>query len=261
VGGIWLGKNTDAAESAFLLNPNIVIFTTDSGRFRLVSETAVQAAGSSYVVEGIELSDDDDLMGDITAYAPTDAVFSDGFRTSECNISGIFMNLESITDGLFTCAYSGKPGTFGVDFEVYYNFALYERTSSLSRVNGEWSGLDFGTTQNKVVFTLTATDGILAGKTMNGCEMTGTIAVIDPAFNMYDITLQLDKDLCAGLAGNYTGLAILDDRVLDDGLVDSEDLSELTYQIDNSEDASSVEANGSIIITEIMFRDESTQLP
>jgi hypothetical protein len=238
VGGIWKGEITAFSPSQSPLTPNplITIYTTDPvvtdtdnplldipSQFRLVSSSAIQAKGSIIVTEGIAETDDILTSLTLTAFAPQGVIFSDGNTTAACSITAIFMEAESI-NGTYECsgANSTETGSFNADYQA----TLYEQPSSFNRVSGIWSGLDFSTTNNNVVLTLPVRDdgSIILGSNTDGCFYTGQIDIIDPAFNLYDISLTSTD--CSFLDDIYTGLA-----TLTQGINGNPD--EFVYQIDN----------------------------
>jgi len=127
-------------------------------------------------------------------------------------------------------ANSTETGSFNADYQA----ALYEQPSSLKLASGTWSAVDFNTTNNDIVMTLTVleTDGSIVGENTEGCQYSGEIGIIDPAFNLYDIGLTATS--CSFLNGAFSGLATIKQNTPD----------ELTYQIDN----------GTGIITQVILQ-------
>ena len=63
-------------------------------------------------------------------------------------------------------------------------------------------------------------DGVISGATASGCMLSGQVSVIDPATNIYDVSLVADAVTCPVLGGNYGGLgSSQDDTVMDDSFV------------------------------------------
>jgi hypothetical protein len=206
VGGIWTGAITAFGSSSLIQDQLITIYTTDPvvtdpeepvvgdpinlplvipGQFRLVSSSAIQAKGSIIVMEGIAETEDDILTSiTLTAFAPQDAIFSNGSTTAACSITAIFKEAESI-NGTYECsgANSTETGSFNADYQA----TLYEQPSSLNRVSGIWSGLDFSTTNNEVELTLSVRDdgSIIEGSNTDGCFYTGQIDIIRLPVVMY----------------------------------------------------------------------------
>lgn len=84
-----------------------------------------------------------------------------------------------------------RHGDFTTDWieGVYATFALFDDPASLS--------ID--------------ADGSLYSQSASGCVMSGHIGIIDWPYNGYAVNLTMEN--CAGLAGEYTGLAFLNDFV------------------------------------------------
>ena len=229
-GGIWEGTTTANINSSLLAPEEISLFTTDDGQFRIVGSSAIQASGSTVVAEGETDADDDVLIGSVTAFAPQGFFFSDGIETSSCDITAIFAEAESIT-GTYECTDPADNGAF----EATYNADQYEQDSSISLVEGTWSGLDANTTNNDVDLTFTVADnGSFTGQNSLGCNLIGAIDEIDNDFNLYEIRITLAD--CAELNGTYTGLATYRPQ--------SNAQDELFYQVDN----------GDIILTQVVLR-------
>lgn len=268
-GGIWNGSvvgtiDPNPADTAVsptaaidLNDDEVVIFATEVDKlgisqFRLVSERALQAVGE------IELTPDEtnpnqvNLKGNFTAFAPDGYFFSFGAETAECTLEGFgietlgedSMAVRSI-DINYECRDKDDLVTASGRLLADYNAALYEQPSSIFRLAGKagdsesWCGLDFSTTNNNVVLALDifndGTQGIVNGSNIEGCGYTGAIDIIDPAFNLYGITLTASA--CEFLDGAYSGLATY--MAGADGSPD-----EFIYQIDN----------GSTITTQPVYR-------
>jgi hypothetical protein len=228
LGGIWVnGSVTPDSGSSLISDPAISILTTDSGAFRLISSTAVQAEGTISLID----NDQTQLTGDITAYMPQGFFFSDSAATSDCSIDGMLFEASSIS-GRFSCADPNDTGTF----TATYGASLYERDSALTLLEGTWGRQD-----GSMTFILDDAGNLQPGSGLsNGCVITGKISIIDSNTNLYNFNLDFDTGgtptTCAELTGIYSGLGYLQERT------GASDL--LTYQIDN----------GTIINTEVLTR-------
>jgi hypothetical protein len=102
--------------------------------------------------------------------------------------------------------------------------------SSLATLVGNWN--DFGN-----VLTVNP-DGTFFEQDSNGCTLTGTVTIIDPAHNLYGVSFVFDSATCSNsLAGiQFTGLAYLTPNT-------SSDWYHLLV------DASGVDANGAPVLT------------
>ena len=94
----------------------------------------------------------------------------------------------------------------------------YDRASDLSIVAAVYADLEiFGDT-----FSLTIDGaGMISGLSMaTGCVLSGQVAVIDPAANIYGVNLVADAGTCGALSGNYDGLgSSQDDMLMDDQFI------------------------------------------
>jgi hypothetical protein len=63
--------------------------------------------------------------------------------------------------------------------------------------------------------------GIISGLSMaTGCVLSGQVAVIDPAANIYGVNLVADAGTCGALSGTYDGLgSSQDDMLMDDQFI------------------------------------------
>ncbi len=94
----------------------------------------------------------------------------------------------------------------------------YDRVGDLSVVAAVYADLEiFGDT-----FSLTIDGaGLISGLSMaTGCVLSGQVAIIDPAANVYGVNLVADAGTCGALSGNYDGLgSSQDDLVMDDQFI------------------------------------------
>jgi hypothetical protein len=269
-GGIWNGTSTGTIDSSPAANAvnataaiaaddaTISIFTTEAeldtgiSQFRLVSDSAIQAVGQITVTEGETSQDDAIIEGSFTAYAPDGFFFSFNATTAACSLTGFLRetideDLKEIVsiDADYECRDKDQLVTASGRLLADYNAMLYEQPSSISRIAGgvgdsqNWCGLDFSTTNNNVELAFDifndGTQGIVNGENIEGCKYTGAIDIIDPAFNLYGITLTASA--CQFLDGPYSGLATY--KAGTDGAPD-----EFIYQIDN----------GTSIVTQSVYR-------
>ena len=63
--------------------------------------------------------------------------------------------------------------------------------------------------------------GMISGISIaTGCVLSGQVAVIDPAANIYVVNLVADAGTCGALSGNYDGLgSSQDDMLMDDQFI------------------------------------------
>jgi hypothetical protein len=202
-GGLWFGTLTNDMN---MVTELFLAFTTDDGRFRLVSgQSDVQFHGQANVTGA-------NFDGDGRAYADAGVNWLDGNPVVDFGLSAVIQQRDSFLGSWVND--SGESGTF----EFFYE-DLYERDSDTSLLEAVWTGFDeLG--NPSVTFTIDAT-GAFVGQNANGCVSSGQISAINPAFNMYEVTSEITN---CGIAGTYAGLAVLaDDSATNDLLAISID--------------------------------------
>lgn len=187
--GIWEGTFTEKGVGQFAVSGLLY-----DGRIIAISQSAEAVYNGTYTIKGNTIS------GTITGYEINGGPFT------TTTISGTVTEEESISLS-FDTSY-GTKGTISLSFNDIYN-----RGSSLSKVDGMWSYVDGG-------YDLTITvhdDGTLWGQDSEGCVVSGAIELLDTAHNLYKVTASLDS--CGNLNGSYTGFAALfDNRTKNDTL-------------------------------------------
>ena len=94
----------------------------------------------------------------------------------------------------------GDSGTFTLTYD-----ATYERGSSLSLVSGNWSNSDPSGYSHYVTVS---TNGTFTGYNSSGCTFSGTVKIIDSAYDAYHLDNVLIGS-CGAFNGTYTGLGVL----------------------------------------------------
>jgi hypothetical protein len=161
-------------------------------------------ANGTYSVNG------DQVTGAGNLYAGFGEVLVDGSTIAPLTISGgtvvenTTLNLTITSTGLSTAVTSlfsdtyDRVGDLSVVEAVYSTYFLYGEMTS---------------------FAIDA-NGVISGQTASGCMLSGQVTVIDPAVNMYDVSLDADATTCGMFSGNYSGLGTSqDDTVMDDTFV------------------------------------------
>ncbi len=136
------------------------------------------------------------------ALAATDASeFNIIGTVSDSNLStgaGFVATLTAALSGTYRDSVTGLSGTFTLT-----DLGIYDRTSDLSELVGQWSDTD-----NLILYTIQASgdfDAVIGQCTAE----QGTFATIDGNKNEYEFTLNVVA--CPGLEGTFTGLAFRDD--------------------------------------------------
>lgn len=185
--GIWLGTltvNGSDSDLAGLFYKGELFFGSTFGFGELYE--------GSYSVSGNQIT------GDLNVYDE-----NYGSRINTATFSGNVSEKSKITADYSSAASSGS---FSLDYD-----ALYGRNSSLNVITGIFSFSD-GTG-----YTLTITiqnDGTFDGSDTNSCAYAGTVGIVDPAINVYDVELTItDMMNCPAPEGVYNGYAVLSDDI------------------------------------------------
>ena len=194
VGGIWEGtSNTDG----MILEFHGVFTETGEGRF-------YDDRGTQYIVGNVSGNDGNVTMN-FTAITQFGNVFLDGSTVTTGTITGTIVERVSFV-GDFSVA-TGESGTISLTYD-----ALYDRDSSLTKLEGSWDEDGYG------ILTFNA-DGTFFEQDSFGCVFDGQASIIDPDYNVY--ALAMTVSLCgAGFDGQYAGLGVLTDlNVTDDWFI------------------------------------------
>lgn len=112
-------------------------------------------------------------------------------------------------DSRFATKRGGETGAL----HLTYN-PVYDSPSSLTAVRGNWSYTDEDglTTQ----FTI-QDEGILKGIDSVGCEYSGYLGLIEPAYNAYQVQVEITS--CGSVEGEYEGISFVSEEQLNVHLV------------------------------------------
>lgn len=184
-GGIWEGTSNT---SGLILD--FVGVVTEGGEGRFVDENDTQ-----YIVSNVSGNDGSVTMN-FTAVAQFGFVFLDGSTVTTGTVSGTIVERTSF-NGNYSVA-TGESGTISLTYNP-----IYDRDSSLSKLEGSWDENGFG------IATFDP-DGSFFEQDMFGCVFDGQASIIDPAYNVYALTMTIS--LCDVPAnGQYSGLGSLTD--------------------------------------------------
>jgi len=165
----------------------------------------IGSANGTYEVTG------DQVSGTGNLYAAPGETLVDGSTVADLTISA--GTVDESTSLNVTIDSSG----LGIAVTSLFD-DTYDRVSDLATVAAVYADLEiFGDT-----FSLTIDGaGMISGLSMaTGCVLSGQVAIIDSAANVYGVNLVADAGTCGALSGNYDGLgSSQDDLVMDDQFI------------------------------------------
>lgn len=191
-GGVWSGLDSNGSD--------IVALVTETGRFHFINEDLSQGSGVLTVSNGNQIS------GSFQLVTQLGFTFVDGTTSANCTFSG------TVTERQTTTATVDCTTTLGLQSRVTATLAyeaLYDRDSSLALVSGNYQGL-------QEVMNVAGDGTMFSQDPGTGCVVNGQIAVINAAFNAYDVEFMYSN--CLGQAAilngsSFVGLALLDNTV------------------------------------------------
>ena len=203
-GGIWDGTSTAGGQTVALAG-----VVTENGEGRFFDEN-----GTQYIVSSIS-GNDGSITMNVMAVAQFGFVFVDGSTVTTGTLSGTIVERTSF-NGNWSLA-TGESGTLSMTYDP-----LYDRDSSLAKLEGMWDENGFG-------IATFAADGSFFEQDQFGCVFDGQATIIDPAYNVYAMTMAIS--LCGpGVDGQYSGLGVLTDfNTTDDGLIVQINSNELIF--------------------------------
>jgi hypothetical protein len=209
LGGIWKGQMI-AASGASL--PTLML-VTEEGKFFTVAENT--ATGCADVAEGELTLAVDSFSGNanfgLISYTTDigvqiDCAFADGSVGGTAGLTGTVVPRKtlSLSANDVTSLGTVLPGANGsLTFD-----ALYDETSSLSKVSGNW------TLSTGAVVSINSAGVIFSQDAVNGCVVNGKVSLIDSSYDAYAVSASYSNcgpnaSVLNGLTG--TGLMTLDD--------------------------------------------------
>jgi len=198
VGGFWAGTITSTAINGTFQLSGVV---TAAGELQFTSSDGGAVYTGTVQVTG------DKVTGTLQAVNFAGLMPPAALPAGSITIDGTVTSQGAIT-GTYTGA--NDSGSFDLTYDP-----AYESVSDLGKLASDWTAignLEFKAGvggENDVLALSVADDGSFTGGDTSGCTYTGNFAIIDTAFNAYDV--QLDITDCGGLDGSYTGLASLAD--------------------------------------------------
>jgi hypothetical protein len=193
-GGIWDGTSTAGGQTIALTG-----VVTENGEGRFFDDN-----GTQYIVSSMS-GNDGSITMNVMAVAQFGFVFEDGSTVTTGTLSGTIVERASF-NGDWSLA-TGESGTLSMTYDP-----LYERDSSLSKLEGMWGENSFG-------ITIFDPDGSFFEEDIFGCVFNGQTSIIDPDYNVYEMNMTIS--LCGPeFDGQYSGLAVLTDfNTTDDMLI------------------------------------------
>jgi hypothetical protein len=198
-GGIWIGTDITAGEPVLGL-------VAETGDLFFSSE-GITSGGVYYV--GRFITQGNAINADVDAILPPGSIYPDRATSGTGALGGQILERTSITGGVTintdpaTSIAGGR--TFSDSLSLTFS-SQYNRPSSLATIAGNYG-------PGSLALTISS-DGVLFAQDSNsGCTLNGTVATIDPNYNMYAVTLTTSS--CAAEFGTpdgaqLTGLASLD---------------------------------------------------
>ena len=194
-GGLWVGQTTNDAQPGIV--QDFFGVTTDSGEFRFLSlDTLGQFIGTLTV-------DGNNVTGTGLGWAPIGFTWTDGSVITSVNISATVTERQQ-----FSGSWSTGTGESGTLTFSYSNF--HQRSSTFAKLSANWFFTDG-------FFSITISvdgSGIITGSDTDGCVYAGQATIPDSNFNTYSLSFDLTS--CGAFNGLYSGLAVMDDDVVQD---------------------------------------------
>jgi len=202
-GGIWSGQSVTAGST-----DDIGCVVTETLQFACVITDTVTGDVVASSQGTVQIANGDQVSGSGTLYAIPGFTLNDGSTVAALTITGGTVSERTTLD--LTIDAAGATATVSTTYDT-----IYDRGSNLATVAAVYTTFDiFGDTST---FAIDASGGITA-LSNTGCVINGQVSIIDPAYNAYDIALDVTN--CGGLNGMYDGLGLTQDSAaIDDVFV------------------------------------------
>lgn len=190
--------STDDVGCLFSPGDDFVCLVTDA----VTDELLASANGSV-------MTNVDQVTGTGFLYAAEGQVFADG-----STVAAITISAGTVSEGVsldLTVDGTGIPIAVSTAYDD-----TYDRGSDLATVEASYTTFDI--LGDASSFDVDAT-GAISGTSAAGCMLMGQIAVLDMAFNVYDVTLNVmdgGGGTCGVPDGDYAGLGITQDEAATD---------------------------------------------
>jgi len=188
VSGFWTGSMSNPATGQVTSIEGVI---TENNRFKLIE------AGTNIQYSGIVVSaDNGDVSVDVSIF--NNAETGNALKTGNTTFNFKTVNEKSNITGTFDLANDGSEDG---DFSLSY-VSIYERTSELAKVVGDWGDITVDTSN------------AFFGQGLQGCTYAGNIGIINPISNVYNLNITANG--CDGaLSGEYFGVAWLGDSAFE----------------------------------------------
>ncbi len=195
LGGIWRGTLT---HSEITGTQDVVAIVSENDEFRLISTTGIQASGSLTAGRG-------SASGTLRFYPAEGETFSSDRATLTGTFDGSAEEAVRLDGDWVASIDSNIEGRFRLTYDT-----VYTEDSSLTRLAGNYFAQDVSGFSRSIVVQDT---GVIEGSDADGCNYSGTAAIIDAEWNAYDLSITVTD--CDERAGDYNGLGFLDDNGLE----------------------------------------------
>jgi hypothetical protein len=190
--GIWQGTDTltgDALEG--------VITGTGTARFIDLVD------GTQYI--GTAITTGNSISGSYSAYTVAGTTFADGSTTGSGTVTGTIAAGQTVNA---TFAFTTANGTASSEIIQFTFDTLYNTGSSFAAIAGNYTNPSTGAT-----VSVNGAGSIFSQDPVTGCVINGTVSIIDPSFDVHDVSYSFAS--CTGSSAflngtTATGLGILD---------------------------------------------------
>ncbi|OUV62079.1 MAG: hypothetical protein CBC79_06770 [Gammaproteobacteria bacterium TMED119] len=152
--------------------------------------TAVSSKAKAICAGSVE-ANDDFYLANYMLYSLDGAPFDSARLTGYLKPNRIESHFRTLS--------GGDVGALNMDYNP-----IYEQPSDLSLLVGDWQFID----RDGLTISMTMVAGQWSGVDSDECVYEGSIAVINPNYNVYDVNLSIAQ--CDSVSGDYQGLAYLD---------------------------------------------------
>ena len=132
-------------------------------------------------------------------YAKFNLYALDGSPFDYATITGTLT--DGVIDSHFVTLNGGDTGSMKLEYSQ-----LYEQSSSLELVEGDWSFVD----RDGLELEMSINNGVLEGSDSDDCKYIGHVDVINPNYNAYNVIMHISN--CDSVNGKYDGLSYIDDQ-------------------------------------------------
>lgn len=207
------GSSNDSSAVTMPTTPTV----TNSDPTGVWEGTFTENGTDTFDLVGIVEDDKVILISDVRGliYVGTMSVSGTSFTatpTNYVNVGSLFStaNLSGsvTTKSTLSGTFSLSTGTT-ISFSLTYD-PITDRGSSLAIPDGNWTETYAGV---KTVAISVDSTGAMTGSNTDGCVYLGMVGIIDPAVNIYSISVNVSSCGSLGLDGTYAGYIVMSDTV------------------------------------------------